>query len=128
MARKHLIEYYIQTQNMYFEQKRYYDMIKADYDKDPESIPDDLLMRCNVLTEQYYNNWQNAAFFITLLNEPNRKDKREGESTKALFKLTPFKAKKALIDPNADALVDFKDMFLKYENSKKEKGDNKDEQ
>ena len=56
MARKHLIEYYIQTQNMYFEQKRYYDMIKADYDKDPESIPDDLLMRCNVLTEQYYNN------------------------------------------------------------------------
>ena len=106
MAKRHVIQYFLELENTYVEMQ---DTLKelqqlASEGKVEESAYLDVKKDIDAIKE----NYDRVAYILFLLNKPNRKSKEEDEVTKSWYKYLKTSSKEAIVDESKDALAHFK--------------------
>ena len=109
MARRHVVQYFLEMENQYLEML--------------SNIPDykELLAENQITQDEYESliadveliksNYERLAYIMMLLNKPNKSDKREKEINKSWYDALKTASKEALINENADALAHIKSIL-----------------
>ena len=111
MARKHVVKYFLEMENQYFEM--------LDNMKDFKELFDS-----NKISEEEYNsfvnqvellksNYERIAYIMFLLNKPNKSDKKEIEENKQWYRALKTVSKEALLDESRDCLATIKALIKK---------------
>lgn len=110
MARRHVINYFLQVQQQYFE------MLEN------VTLLDKAVKEGKVTEEQFKDaqeslfvlktNYERIAWIIMLLNKPNKKSKKESLYNQRWYEELKGASKEAILNENKDALADFKKILL----------------
>ena len=121
MAKKDLIQYYLQVQAQYFEMLQDFKDVNEDVRKGlvEQSVVDNLTKELDILR----NNYERLSYELFLLNQPNKDSKKplDAKVNKEWYDYLKGSSKEAILDENKDALADFK----KYVREIKKDGDNR---
>ncbi len=110
MARKHLVQWYLEQQNIYFEML---DNIKDFQELLAErKITDEEYQEQAKELEKIKEQYEWLSYVMFLLNKPVKKDARESKETLSWYNTLKGSSKEALLDESRDALADFK-KFIK---------------
>lgn len=106
MAKRDVVEYFLQVQNEYLE---LIDNVK-EFDKELKAgnVTEEQLIIAQNSANIIKENYDRIAYILVLLNKPNRRSKKEDESSKQWYSYLKGASKESIIDENRDALVDFK--------------------
>lgn len=109
MARRDVINYYLEQQNVYREMLENLNEMKAALDQ-------------NKIDEERYNqyindikvikdNYERLSYIMVLLNKPKRKSKKLNEYELSLYNLLETSSKEAILDESNNALADLKSLI-----------------
>ena len=108
MAKKDLVEYYLQIQDQYFTMLSDFKELNEDVRNGlvEQSIVDNLKNDLELVRM----NYERLSYELFLLNQPQKKDKKEGDykRNKQWYDYLKGSSKEAILNENADALADFK--------------------
>lgn len=111
MARKHVINYFLQVENQYLEMldnvKDFKELL--DSNKVSEDEYNDFMKEVEVLK----TNYERLSYIIFLLNKPNKDDKKEILQNKQWYDALKTSSKEALLDESKDALSTLKELIKK---------------
>ena len=105
MARKHVINYFLEVENQYNEMMSLLPVYKKMAQEGALS-PEDYETNLKYI-DRLRENYERIAFIILLLNKPQRK------YTKQWYKALKFASKEAILDENKDCLVHLKETIKK---------------
>ena len=108
MARKHVIQYFLEVQNQYFESLE--TIGELDVAAKKGLIEQDRLDSELKEIQTIKQNYERIAYIIMLLNKPNRKSKEAREETmnRKWYDYLKGSGKEAILNENRDALADLK--------------------
>ena len=108
MAKRHVIQYYLELENTYIEMKDTLDELQklAKEGKVEEST----YLSAKEDMDVIINNYERISYIMFLLNKPNRKAKesKEEEINKQWYAYLKGASKEAILDESKDALAEFK--------------------
>lgn len=117
MAKKDLIEYYLQVQDQYFTMLSDFKELNEDVRNGlvEQSIVDNVKVDLEIVK----TNYERLSYELFLLNQPQKKDKKEGDykRNKEWYDYLKGASKEAILDENADALADFKKYVMEIKNN-----------
>ena len=108
MAKRDVIQYYLEQQNVYFESlnniKEIDDAIKKGI------VTEEQFKDAQKELEIIKNNYERLSYIVLLLNKPKRKEKQlqEEQLNKKWYDALKGSSREALLDESKDALSDFK--------------------
>ena len=115
MAKRHVVSYFLEVQNNYFEMldnlKEFKEL--AEQGKVSQEEYDDMLRE----VELNKANYERIAYLIMLLNKPNRKEKEEADMNKAWYNALTGASKEAILNESKDVLADLKALIKKGKES-----------
>lgn len=106
MARRHVVEYFLEQQALYVDMidmlQEYNTAYEEGYlsEEQLESVKKEIL-KCK-------DNYEFLAYIMMLLNKPNRKTNQESEFQKSLYERVKGKSREAIYDESKNALADLK--------------------
>lgn len=108
MARKDLIIYYLQVQDQYFTMLQ--DLKELNEDIRKGLVEQDIVDNLQKDLEIVKTNYERLSYELFLLNQPQKKDKKDGDlkRNKQWYDYLKGASKEAILDENRDALADFK--------------------
>lgn len=113
MAKRHVVEYFLQVEYQYLEMldnlKEFKELLAAN------RISNEEFQQAIAEIELIKANYERISYIMFLLNKPNRKTKEEVELAKSWYDALQYASKEAIIDENKDALAKIKDMIKKGE-------------
>lgn len=115
MAKKHLINYYLQVQEQYFEMlndaKDFDDAYRSGH------LTQEQFEIAQVMLEKYKDNYNRLSYDIMLLNQPNKKDKLKAykKQNKKVYSYLDSVSQDKSINESADVLKEFKKLISKKE-------------
>lgn len=109
MARRHVVEYFLEQQSLYAEML---DMLRQ-YNTAYEEgyLSDEQMTSLKKEVEICRGNYEFLAYVMMLLNKPNRKNKQEDNFTKSLYNRVKGKSREAVYDESKNALADVKEIL-----------------
>lgn len=122
MARRDLIEYYLEQQAVYFEMLKDIQDIEKDH---KEGLIDDeryeqLMSVVSPDIEAVKANYERISYMVLLLNKPQRKSKGEKyeKENKEWYDHLQGASREAILDESKDALADFKKLVRESKETK----------
>lgn len=118
MARKHVVQYFLEVQNQYFEML---DNVKElDAAAKKGLVGQDRLDEATKDIDNLKANYERIAFIMMLLNKPNRKSKNKKEEyqNKQWYNYLKGASKEAILDENKDVLADLKKLIKEIKEEK----------
>jgi len=109
MARKHVISYFLQVQQQYFEMLENVSLL--DKAAKEGKVTEEQFLQAQESLTILKNNYERIAWIIMLLNKPNRNSKQESLYDKQWYEELKGASKEAILDENKDALADFKKLL-----------------
>ena len=113
MAKRHVVEYFLQVEYQYLEMldnlKEFKELLAAN------RISNEEFQQAIAEIELIKANYERISYIMFLLNKPNRKTKEEVELAKSWYDALQYASKEAIINENNDALAKIKDMIKKGE-------------
>jgi hypothetical protein len=106
MARRHVVEYFLEQQALYVEMVNMLQEYSTAYEEGYLSEEQFKSVQKEINTCK--DNYEFLAYIMMLLNKPNRKTKREQDFTKDLYDRLKGKSREALYDESKNALADLK--------------------
>ena len=106
MAKRHVIQYYLELENEYLEMQDTLNELQqlAQEGKIEESTYLETKKEVDVIK----SNYERVAYILFLLNKPNRKDKDEDAVSKKWYDYLKTSSKEAILDESKDALSHIK--------------------
>lgn len=122
MARRHVIQYFLEVENQYLEMVDNIKDLTEMFSENKISKEDyeAAIAEINIIK----TNYERIGYIMFLLNKPNRKNKRLTDKEISWYKELKTASKEAIIDENNDALCTLKSML----NKKDIKGNNNNAQ
>jgi|GEM_PF-2934479 len=116
MAKRDVVEYFLQVQNEYLE---LIDNVKEfDNALKQGKVTEEQLLEATSAVNIVKENYDRIAYILILLNKPNRRSKKEDKSSEQWYKYLKGDSKEAILDENRDALTDFKKLVREVKESK----------
>ncbi len=118
MARRHVVEYFLEQQALLVEMINLLEQYNTAYEE-------------GYLTEEQYKavqkevsvckgNYEFLAYVLMLLNKPNRKSKEETLFQKGLYERVKGKSREAIYDESKNALANMKEILEEADRKMKE--------
>ena len=107
MARRHVVQYFLELENTYIETKETLDELQelAQAGKVEEETYLDVKKDFEVIKA----NYDRIAYILFLLNKPNKKNKKEDEVSKTWYDYLKTSSREAIVDESKDALAHIKE-------------------
>ncbi len=116
MARKHVVQYYLEMQNVYFQMR---DTMK-DFDEMLRNgeIEEEVFKQAQKDYLEVEENYKRISYIMFLLNKPqkNSKEPKEIEDNKMWYDALKGESREAILDESKDALADFKKLTMEAKN------------
>lgn len=111
MARKDVIKYFLEQQNLYFEMLD--DVKEFDIALKKGIIEQDAFDNAQKDMKIVKDNYERLAYIVMLLNKPKRKDKEKlyNKLNDSWYKELKGSSREAIYDESKDALSDFKKLI-----------------
>lgn len=118
MARRHVVEYFLEQQALYVEMVNMIQQYRTAYE---EGYLDEEQFK-NVQKEinTVKDNYEFLAYIMMLLNKPNRKTNKETEFAKGLYDRLSGKSREALYDESKNALADLETILKEADRKMRE--------
>lgn len=116
MAKKHVINYYNQIQDMYFEMlddvKDFDEALKGGY------VTQEQVEQSQMMLDKAKDHYERLSYIILLLNQPagNKKLKKHKNQNKRLYNFFKNMSQEKTIDETQDNLKKFKEYIKKERN------------
>lgn len=111
MARRHVVNYYLEIENQYQEMLQLLPVYK-EMAQEGKISPEDYQINLDYI-ERLKENYERISYIILLLNKPNKKGKEEDEINKTWYEALKFSSKEAIMDENRDCLSHLKETIKK---------------
>ncbi len=117
MAKKDVVLYFLQVQNQYIELlnnvKDLKEALQGGY------LDEEHFQQAQTEIDIVKNNYERLAYVMMLLNQPQRKSKKDRELKENLewYNALQGSSKEAILDENRDALADFKKLIKEIKES-----------
>ena len=109
MARRHVVDYYLEQENLYLDMLSNLQDFK-DLLKEQKISIEDYEQACKEI-EKVKENYERLAYIMFLLNKPNKKDKEESKKAKEWYKALNTVSREAILDESKDALAHIKKLI-----------------
>lgn len=111
MAKRHVVQYYLEIENQYLEMLSNMQEFKNLLSENKISQED--FIKATEEIEIIKANYERISYIMFLLNKPNKKTKTDVDLAKSWYNALSHASKEALIDENRDALCVIKDLIKK---------------
>ena len=109
MAKRHIIQYFLEIENQYFEMLESLKELKELYTE--HKISDEAYSQVSQDVTTLKQNYERIAYILFLLGKPNRKNKQEDIISQSWYKALKFASKEAIVDENNDVLKHIKQLI-----------------
>lgn len=113
MARRHVINYFLEQENLYMEMLK----VLAELKKCAANgdIPEEQYLNSEKEVAVIRDNYDRIAWIIHELNRPNERTKEEYIQDKNLYNSLKFASREAVLDESRDALAKLKELLAEKE-------------
>lgn len=115
MARRHVVEYFLEQQALYVEMIDMLQQYNTAYEEG--YLSDEQLEAMKKEINVCKDNYEFLAYIMMLLNKPNRTTREETEFQKGLYERVKGKSREAVYDESKNALANLKEI-LEYADRK----------
>lgn len=104
MARRHVVNYFLELQALYIEMVDSLQEYNTAYEEG--WLTDEQLEQMHKEIDIIKGNYEFMSYVVMLLNKPNRKDKQETAFQQGLYERVKGKSREAVLDESKNALAD----------------------
>ena len=109
MAKRHVVQYFLELENEYVEmQDTLKELQQLAHDG---KLEESAYLETKKEVELIKTNYERVAYILFLLNKPNRKDKDEDKIAQSWYDYLKTSSKEAIVDETKDALKHIKEII-----------------
>lgn len=119
MAKKDVNRFYLEQQQVYLEMLEDLKDVEKAYENG--SLEEEMFFKMKADVDKLKDNYDRLSFIMFLLNEPQRKEKKEAylKKNQKYYDYLKCASKESIIDESKDALIDFKKLVEEMKNGHK---------
>jgi len=118
MARRHVVEYFLEQQALYVEMVNMIQQYRTAYEEG--YLEEEQFKSVQKEIDTIKGNYEFLAYVMMLLNKPNRTTREETEFQKGLYERVKGKSREAVYDESKNALADLETILKEADRKMRE--------